>query len=141
MESLSLDRKRRVLHILDQVEKAVLTLEERTQCIKSADDFLLTSSGMEKLDAACMLLIAIGESFKNIDKITDKKLLMTYPIIPWKDVMGLRDIVAHHYFHIDAEQIFYTIKNELPLLLEAILFFKKEVLSNADSKEWKMSNE
>lgn len=82
MESLSLDRKRRVLHILDQVEKAVLTLEERTQCIKSTDDFLLTSSGMEKLDAACMLLIAIGESFKNIDKITDKKLLMTYPIIP-----------------------------------------------------------
>jgi uncharacterized protein with HEPN domain len=34
---------------------------------------------MEKLDAICMQLIAIGESLKNIDKITDKTLLDKYP--------------------------------------------------------------
>lgn len=74
-----------------------------------------------------MLLIAIGESFKNIDKITDKKLLTSYPVIPWRDVIGLRDIVAHHYFHIDADQIWHTIKEDLPSLLEALHFFKEKL--------------
>jgi len=36
---------------------------------------------MEKLDSICMLLIAIGESLKNIDKITKKSLLKQYPEI------------------------------------------------------------
>lgn len=124
---MSSDKKERVIRILEQVEWAVGTLQERTRCIMSPDDFLLSPGGMEKLDAACMLLIAIGESFKNIDKITDKKLLTSYPVIPWRDVIGLRDIVAHHYFHIDADQIWHTIKEDLPSLLEALHFFKEKL--------------
>jgi len=34
---------------------------------------------MEKLDAICMQLIAIGEGLKNVDKITDNSLLHQYP--------------------------------------------------------------
>jgi hypothetical protein len=37
---------------------------------------------MTLLDATCMLLIAVGESLKNLDKVTDGKLLPTYPAIP-----------------------------------------------------------
>ena len=77
-------------------------MQERTEIIKTVDDFLLSPSGMEKLDAACMVLIAIGESVKNLDKITEGQLLPTYPSIPWKRVMGMRDIIAHHYFDVDA---------------------------------------
>lgn len=127
MESLSSDKRERVLHILEQVEWAVKTLQERMRCVARPDDFLLTPGGMEKLDAACMLLIAIGESFKNVDKITDKRLLKTCPAIPWKDVIGLRDIVAHHYFHIDADQIWHTVKDDLPPLLEAVCFLKEKL--------------
>ena len=47
---------------------------------------------MVLLDATCMLLIAIGESLKNLDKTTDGKLLPTYPSILWKNVKGLRAI-------------------------------------------------
>jgi len=36
---------------------------------------------MEKLDAICMQLIAIGESLKDIDKITGGSLLTAYPEI------------------------------------------------------------
>lgn len=43
---------------------------------------------MVLLDATCMLLIAIGESLKNLDKTTDGLLLPTYPSIPWKNVKG-----------------------------------------------------
>lgn len=85
---------------------------------------------MEKLDASCMLLIAIGESLKGFDKVTEKKLLITYPSIPWNNVMGVRDIIAHHYFDIDAEEIFDIVHNELSSLLVAIRYFIQE-LSNS----------
>lgn len=69
--------------------------------------------GMTLLDATCMLLIAVGESLKNLDKVTDGKLLPTYPSIPWKQVKGLRDIIAHHCFDVDASQIFWILCYEL----------------------------
>ena len=87
MEFLSSNRKIIAQNILKQIEEAILKIQNRTSEIHSADDFLLTAGGMEKLDAACMLLIAIGESLKNLDKVTEKKLLTTDSSIPWSDVM------------------------------------------------------
>ena len=75
---------------------------------------------MEKLDAACMLLIAIGESIKGFDKVTNKQILSQNKSIPWNEIMGVRDIIAHHYFDIDAEEIFSIIKHDLEPLLLAI---------------------
>jgi uncharacterized protein with HEPN domain len=49
-----------------------------------------------------MVIIALGEAVKTLDKLSDKKLLPTYPSIEWKKVMGARDIIAHHYFEVDA---------------------------------------
>ena len=34
--------------------------------------------------------------------------------------MGMRDIIAHHYFDIDAEVVFDVMKNNLPAVKEAI---------------------
>lgn len=62
MEFSSSHKKDIALGILEQIEKAIVRLQERTAHIKCVDDFLLSPEGMEKLDAACMLLIAIGES-------------------------------------------------------------------------------
>ena len=75
---------------------------------------------MTLLDSVCMKLIAIGESTKNLDKITDKNLLSCYPEIPWKRVMGVRDIIVHHYFDVDAEEIFHICKRDIPLLHQTI---------------------
>lgn len=115
------------MHALMKIEKAILTLQERTMVIKCADDFALTPAGTEKLDAACMLLIVIGESIKNLDRITNKQLLPTYPSIKWKQVMGVRDIIAHHYFDVDIDVIYQIIHDDLTPLLEAIRFFTKEL--------------
>ena len=116
-----------ILHALMKIEKAILTLQERTMVIKCADDFALTPAGTEKLDAACMLIIVIGESVKNLDRITNKQLLPTYPSIKWKQVMGVRDIIAHHYFDVDIDVIYQIIHDDLTPLLEAIRFFIKEM--------------
>lgn len=64
--------------------------------------------------------IAIGESLKGLDKVTKGKLLSTHPEIDWKNVKGLRDIIAHHYFEVDADQIWWIIENELQPLKMSI---------------------
>jgi uncharacterized protein with HEPN domain len=127
MESLSSEAKNIALDILEDIYAAIERLEERTKDISSVDDFLCSSSGMVLLDATCMLLIAIGESLKNLDKTTDGKLLPTYPSIPWKNVKGMRDIIAHHYFDVDAAQILWIVKNEIEPLKSAIKFFIDEL--------------
>ena len=127
MESISSENLPIVLHTLDQIELAIGRLQERTKNIRSVDDFLSTPGGMEKMDAACMVLIAIGESIKNLDKVSEGKLLPTYPSIPWKKVMGIRDIMAHHYFEVDADVVFGVISKELDPLKKAILYFKDNI--------------
>jgi uncharacterized protein with HEPN domain len=129
MELLSSESKSIALDILEDIYSAIEKLEERTKEINSTDDFLGSPSGMVLMDATCMLLIAIGESLKNLDKTTNGLLLPTYPSIPWKNVKGLRDIIAHHYFDVDASQILWIIKNEISPLKDAIRYFISE-LSN-----------
>lgn len=92
-----------------------------------AEDFLQSDTGMILLDSICMKLVAVGESIKNLDKITDKRLLPTYQHINWKDVMGMRDIIVHHYFDIDADEIFKTLKEDIPQLLVALHELRKKV--------------
>jgi len=52
-----------------------------------------------------MKLIAVCESLKNIDHITDKILLASYPQAEWRKIKGIRDFISHHYFDLDAEVI------------------------------------
>lgn len=129
MESKS-SRNNLPLSILEQIEDAIEKLQKRTKDINNVNDFLLSPSGMEKLDAACMLLIAIGESIKGFDKVTNKRILSKDTTIPWNDVMGVRDIIAHHYFDIDAEEILHIIKRDLEPLLESIRRFKAMLIND-----------
>ena len=127
MESLSSENKALALDVLYDIQSAIERIQERTKNIRSADDFLSSSEGMTLLDATCLLLIAVGESLKNLDKVTDGKLLPTYPSIPWKQVKGLRDIIAHHYFEVDPDAVFDIIKNDLDPLKKAIDFFMEQL--------------
>ncbi len=113
-----------ILSILKQIDSALDTIKSRTAMVQSVDDFTGSPSGMEKLDSICMLFIAIGDALKNVDKITSGALLSKYPEIDWKGAIGFRDIIAHHYFDIDAEQVFWICENEiesLSLVLEKMI--------------------
>lgn len=57
---------------------------------------------------------------KKIDSITHKSLLNNYSEIEWKKVIGMRDVITHHYFDIDAEIIYDVCDNHLDLLLKNI---------------------
>jgi uncharacterized protein with HEPN domain len=106
--------------ILSQIYGATQTILRRFQRIRSPLDFTGSDEGMEKLDAICMQLVAIGESVKNLDKVTAGTLLPDYPEIEWKRVMGLRDILSHHYFDIDAEIVYEVCAKHIPELAESV---------------------
>jgi len=110
--------------IIESLLKKTLQTVERilanSETITSPSFYLLTPSGMERLESTCMLLIAIGEGVKGVDKLTDKKLLSFYPGMDWNGVMGMRDIIAHHYFDLDAEIVYDVIKHDLPKLKDVL---------------------
>lgn len=130
MEYESTDNIAIIYETLKNIEIAINRLMERSKEIHDVNDYLTSPIGMEKLDAACMVLIALGESVKTLDKLTEKKLLPTFPSIDWKGVMGVRDIIAHHYFEVDPDAVFDIIKNDLDPLKQAINFFKEQLFQD-----------
>ena len=102
------------LEILRQIEGAVIKICSRFQVIHQASDFTDSPAGVEKLDSICMMLIVIGESLKNLEKITGGKLLSQYPEVDWKKAMGMRDIITHHYADLHAETVFSRANVKFP---------------------------
>ena len=98
---------------LSQVSDALDRIARRFKGINSADDFLASDQGLDMLDSICMMLIAVGENFKAIDKMTESKILEQYPDINWRGVKGVRDVISHQYFNIDAEEIYYICGHDL----------------------------
>ena len=113
----------RAYGLLVQIRTAILQLKDWNSNIISSDDYYSSPDGMKNLAASCMLIEAIGEGIKQIDKITDGRLLVNRPEIPWKDVIGIRNHIAHGYFDIDGDMVLDVVKNDLDSLLEAINFF------------------
>jgi uncharacterized protein with HEPN domain len=116
-----------VLEILAQIIEATTRIERRFAPIQSPEDFLADDQGIDRLDAICMMLIAIGESLKHLDKVTGGELLERYPQVDWAGAKGIRDVISHHYFHVDAEGIYGVCRDRLPGLVDAVKVMRDEL--------------
>jgi uncharacterized protein with HEPN domain len=67
-------------------------------------------------DAVRVRLIEIGEAVKDIAP----DLLANEPTVPWQDVAGMRDHLAHRYFDTDHAIVAATVEHDLPPLVAAI---------------------
>ncbi len=112
--------KELALHSLQQISTALQSIQERASVVETPDDFLQSPGGMLRLDAICMNLIALGEAVKGLDKITKGELLPQYPDIYWSGVMRMRDKIAHHYFEMDTDVVFQTLKEDIPAMSPVI---------------------
>ena len=56
----------------------------------------------------------------HIDRKTEGKLFPQYPAVRWRGAMGMRDVLAHTYFHVDAEQLFNICKNDIPTMIATL---------------------
>lgn len=106
----------RFVLVLDALER----IPRRIAGVSQAEDFDTSPDGQDRLDAICMVLIAVGEALKQIDTKTDGQLLSKYPEIEWRGVIGVRNVIAHGYFDIDAEQVFDICQKDIPLLTTTV---------------------
>ena len=96
----------RVRSLFLQIKDAIHQLLEWNKDVSSPEDYYSSPDGMKNLAASCMLIEAIGEGIKQVDKLTHSKLLCERPEIPWIDVIGIRNHIAHGYFDIDGDIVF-----------------------------------
>ena len=96
-------------HCLESILEAIDRIIEYTSSINSADDF---NNDYRNFDATMMNFVVIGEM---IDKISDE-FKRKNSEIEWIKIKGFRNIVAHDYFGIDAEEVWQIIKTKIPTL-------------------------
>jgi uncharacterized protein with HEPN domain len=68
------------------------------------------------------MLTIIGEAAKNISD----ELMNEHPEIPWKATAGMRDKIMHHYFGVDYESVYLTIRKDLPALKRCLTGILKQ---------------
>jgi len=105
---------------LEGILEVLQRIPRRMADISSADSFAESDEGKDRLDAICMTLIAVGEAFKQIDRKTDGTLLARYSEVDWPGVMGVRDVIAHGYFDVDADEVFAICQTDIPSLIETV---------------------
>lgn len=126
-----------VAEIISQILQATERILIRFKPVSSSAFFLDSDEGLEKLDAICMQLIVIGESLKNLDKVAGYELLDRYPQVDWRSAKGMRDIISHHYFDLDAEAVFAVCKVNLPEMIPVLRQMLIDVSSQDDRSSHK----
>jgi uncharacterized protein with HEPN domain len=98
-----------------RVSRAVLALE-RAETGDAEEDAQLA------FDALLYRLVVIGEAVKALPA----DLLARQPEVPWQDIARLRDLLAHHYYRVDAQIIRRTVEMPLSELREAVARLRVE---------------
>ena len=119
--------KEEIIDKLNQIVESIEVIQQRSRGFQTVDDCLMSMFGMTVLDACIMRIQVLGETIKSIDDKTKGELLGHYPEIPWKKIVGLRNIISHEYANIDYDVIWIVITKHLPTLLEVINRMKKDL--------------
>ena len=101
-------------HCLESIIEAIDRIIEYTSGFGSADDF---NNDYRNFDATMMNFVVIGEM---VDKLSDD-FKKEHSEIDWINIKGFRNIVAHDYFGIDAEEVWQIAKDKIPKLKDDIL--------------------
>ena len=105
---------------LINIQKAISMLLEWNKDVESVDEWLNSQLGMQRLAGNAMMIEVVGEEVKKVEKRLGMEFLNQRPEIPWREIMGMRNHIAHGYFDINEEYVFSVIKNDLAPLLEAV---------------------
>ncbi len=115
----------RLLKFFVEIDEAIRRIERRFTGISSPGDFISSDEGLDKLDSISMMLITISENIRKIEKIIGKETFDNISSVNWAQVKGIRNILAHTYFDIDADEIYTICSLELKSLKLALVEVRK----------------
>lgn len=78
-------------------------------------------------DAIVRQLSIVGEAASKLSKATKDMA----PDIPWKEIVGTRNIVIHDYSDINLDTIWATVKKDLPTLRRAV----RQIIMKSQGKD------
>ena len=102
------DYKAYLLHILD----SIMLIENYTSLL-SFGEF---EKDRKTIDAVIRNFEIIGEASSKLPKEFRDK----YPEVPWKSIVGLRNVLIHDYFGVDINAVWENVKQRLPELKQQI---------------------
>jgi uncharacterized protein with HEPN domain len=114
-----------LLLVITPLGKALERIQRKAELLLANPNLLEKEEGEDLLDVICMQFLASGEALKRLDKLRPGLLSESFPQIDWKGAMGFRDVIAHQYFDLDAEQMLLICKEALPAVLEAVRSLEK----------------
>lgn len=98
----------RLRHLVDAAERAIQFTVGRSRSDLDTDEMLTL--------ALTKLVEIVGEAAKQVSTETKDQ----YPAVPWSAAARMRDRLVHHYFDIDLDVLWSTVRDDLPALLALI---------------------
>jgi len=102
-------------HILAAIER----IETYSEGV-SLQEFLKT--GIIQ-DGVVRQLGIIGEASRNLSA----ELVQSHPEVPWREIIGLRNRIAHAYYNIDQGLVWDIVQEDLPSLKSEVTRILEEV--------------
>lgn len=111
--------------------KTTILLHIQKYCVEIEENFNFFGTQIDTFknnnifrDSVSMKIFQIGELTKELSKNYKEYIEETENQIPWKNIIKMREMFAHHYGNMDLEIIFNTAIQDIPKLNQ---FIKKEL--------------
>jgi len=101
---------------IDHILKSISKIYEATNCTQ--EEFLESAL---KQDAVSYNFLIIGEAAGQISDDLKK----VHPEVPWRIVIGMRNVLIHDYVQTNYKLVWQTLKNDLPKLQAQLLSIKE----------------
>ena len=95
-------------HIIEYIENALNTYK------RFGSDFNIFVLDKDYFNSVCMSLLQIGELAHHLSP----EFTESHADIPWRNIIGLRNVVVHGYGQLDAETVWATLTIDLPGLYQ-----------------------
>jgi len=95
-----------IKHIIEHIENVIHTQK------RFGNDIKTFVADKDYFNSTCMSLLQIGELAHHLT--TEFKV--KHSAIPWKNIIGLRNVVVHGYGQLDTETVWATITDDIPEL-------------------------
>ena len=120
----------KVIPIIENIKNVLDTMDKISQFVgdMSYDDFIEDDKTLFAVSKAIEL---IGETLKHFPETIKRE----YPGVPWQDIYGMRNFLAHNYFDSDKDEIWMTVNDDIPELRPIIEQILKKELEKKNYQE------